>query len=187
MVSAANVKRLLVSGFCVLNLGTVLIANRPAWADFDPERSPSNQGEYAVRMALWYDAVYAHGVGLDNRWQMFGHQSRWNWWYEIKGRYGGREVAFPIPGQSERTFLERHFFDFKEAKFALNVYDSQAYRLGYSDYLRRAYPTHEGVPLDGVIWELSYQRILDPDEARAKGTHLDPTITKQTLDVFDFR
>ena len=134
----------------------------------------------------WLDRkirTYAHYVGLDNRWQMFGRQSRFNWWYVIKGRYrdGSREeeIVLDLPRQSEqsgvpRTPLQYHFLDFREGKFHLNMYREPYDRAAYARYLARKFPTHDGMPIESIAFELHYQNLNTPDEARATGTHLQP-------------
>ena len=77
-------KRRLVSMFVLVNLLTVLWINQPEaftdakskWID---RQLPPNEA-YQLRYAAWRWSQYAHYAGLDNRWQMFGRQSRLNWW-----------------------------------------------------------------------------------------------------------
>jgi hypothetical protein len=169
-------KRCLISCFVLLNLSTVIWVNLPEpltdekskWIDhrLNPYQA------YRVRYAAWRWQQYAHYVGLDNRWQMFGRQSRFNWWYDIRAIYSDslneESVLLPLPNQSARSFAERYLFDLKERKFELNIYRNPVAREAYSRYLARQFPTHHGLPIRSIRWHLGTQRILPPNEAVAK-------------------
>ncbi|MEQ1830458.1 MAG: hypothetical protein ABL921_31155, partial [Pirellula sp.] len=169
-------KKLFLSSFVVLNLTTVLFINLPAsmhkecclWIN----EHFSQWNTYRIRYASWRWQQYAHLTGLNNRWQMFGYQSRFNWWYDIRAIYsdGDQEtsVLLPLPNQSPRTLLERYVFDLKERKFELNIYASEIARERYSRYLMRVYSTHQGLPIQSVRWHLCTQNILPPDQAMAE-------------------
>ena len=125
-LSSDSLKKILISAFVILNIFTVLFMNRPHFfikyvnEAIDSYKNP--MFAWKLRMGSWYIARYAHLVGLDNRWQMFGRQSRFNWWYDIKAKYSNDEIVLlPLPRQSKKTFLEWLLFDFKEAKFHLNL------------------------------------------------------------------
>src|SRR5258707_6027873 len=101
----AKIKLTAISAFIVLNLGTVLFMNRPEPVmrvsdDFLDKLSP--QGAYRLSYAGWLLAEYAHKSGLDNRLQMFGRQSRFNWWFLIKAKTDTATVDLPLPLQSHR-------------------------------------------------------------------------------------
>jgi hypothetical protein len=165
--------RVVLSLFVVLNIATVQFVSLPPdlmakkhaeWtADWDP------MTKYRLSVANWRWRQYAHLVGLDNVWQMFGKQSEFNWHYDIRGVYGSGEtekwVKWPLPGQSERTLLQEYIVDFRERKLALNIYRSEFARQANMRYLARLYPEHEGQPLTKVRWNLRTQRIFPPDEA----------------------
>ena len=168
-------KRIFISGFLVLNLLTIAWINQPQslaewtskWIDQHWTAAPA----YRLRCAAWRWQQYAHYAGLDNRWQMFGRQSRFNWWYDIRAVYsdGIHEsiVLLPLPNQSARSFFERTVFDLKERKFELNIYLNPVARESYSRYLARQYPIHDGMPIQRIKWHLGTQRILPPNEAIA--------------------
>ncbi len=187
----------LISAFIILNLATVGYVNRPAWLseawDNTVNALPApipwlkKKGELIPRM-------YGHVTGLDRYWDMFSNLPRFNWWYVIKAEYAdGTTVLLPLPRQSERTFLQRHFFDFKEAKFELNIYPRAGppqseevlrYRKAYAYYLARQYPTHNGAPIRAILWEVRTQRLLPAIQAELAGTHLDPEVALLVLDDF---
>lgn len=131
---------------------------------------------------------YAHKLGLDNRWQMFGRQSRFNWRFHIYGLYSDglttRAWLLPDPRQVPRNWIERNLIDFKEGKYQLNIYDNRPARMAYAFYLARRYPLHEGLPIQSVVYELRHQWIREPRQAQMLGSHLDPTVHKRVLDVF---
>jgi hypothetical protein len=169
-------KRYLISMFVLVNLLTVLWINQPeAYSDAKSkwiDRQLPPKEAYQLRYAAWRWSQYAHYAGLDNRWQMFGRQSRFNWWYDIRAVYsdGVQEstVSLPLPNQSARTFVQRSLFDLKERKFELNIYLNPVARESYSRYLARQFPTHDGMPIQSVRWHLGTQGILSPAEAVAK-------------------
>src|SRR5438309_3635287 len=170
-------KKILISAFAGLNVFTILYMNQPLWLIRDTDllvaQHFSPWRAYRFRLNEWYVQQYAHLTGLDNQWQMFGRQSRFNWWFVIKAVYAGPKIVnLPLPLQSERTFWQRIFFDFREAKYQLNLYPSPALREAYAHYLCRTYPTQEGAPIQSVIYELHFQMLLTPEEARRRGTHL---------------
>ncbi len=185
-------KRMLVSCFFVLNLLTVAWINLPEplveltskWVD--QHWTPTQA--YQLRYSAWRWQQYAHYAGLDNRWQMFGRQSRFNWWYDIRAVYsdGMREssVLLPLPNQSARNLSERMLFDLKERKFELNIYRSPIARESYSRYLARQFPTHDGLPIRRILWHLGSQGILSPDEAVAKQQLHDPHVQVMLLNDF---
>ena len=170
--------RLIISCFVVLNLATVGWINLPEsvgksvsqWID----RSLSPPEAYRFKCFTWRWQQYAHHAGLDNRWQMFGRQSRFNWWYDIRAVYSDEEraisVLLPLPNQSARGLAQRFLFDLKERKFELNLYRNSIAREAYSRYLARQFPTHDGMPIQRIRWQLGSQSILPPAEAVAKNT-----------------
>jgi hypothetical protein len=185
------VKKLLISAFVLLNLGTVLWMNRPKAVDAASSRAldacPAPAVAGALRQAAALDAAYADVTGSDVLWQMFCGLSRWDRWLVIKARYaGGREAVLPLPLQADRTFWERNVADFKEVKYQLGLYDDHAQRQAASIYLARHYPEHDGEPLRAIVWEAHYQDILPPDEARRRGTHLEPASRSFVLDTFTY-
>ena len=184
--------RLFVSCFIVLNLLTVAWINQPeSWTDEKSkwiEQCLSSQQAYQLRIAAWRWQQYAHYAGLDNRWQMFGCQSRFNWWYDIRAIYSDgveeTSVLLPLPNQSARTLVERMLFDLKERKFELNIYRNPVARESYSRYLARQFPTHNGLPIQMIRWHLCTQRILPPNEAIAKHQLHDPHAQVRHLNDF---
>ena len=183
-----KLKKLLISIFAVLNVCTIFFMSRPdqfiASSNKYINSNFSPQNVYNIGLFAWYIKRYAHLVGLDNCWKMFGHQSRFNWWYVIKARYPDEEIKLPLPMQSKRTFLEWLLFDFKEAKFYLNIYGSKDSREIYSHYLCRKYRSYKDKPISSIIFELHHQYILPPEQARQKGYCLDPNSYSRVLDEF---
>ena len=176
--------RVLLSCFICLNLGTVLWMNCPFSIEAKVnEVLRSLRSGKLLSFATWADQRYAHAVGLDNRWTMFGHQSRFNWWYFIKGRYhDGSTIVLPVEGQTDRTFWERNFFDFKEAKYRLNIYQSKTGRQGYAQYLCRQFPTNEGSPIQSIEIELHSQPIAPREVAELTGSHRSSDVTVRLSD-----
>ena len=169
---ARTLRRALVSAFCVLNVAAVLAANQPPDLRRDAlsalERSAGARSAWRLAYAEWALRWYAHKVGLDNRWTMFSRLPRFDWWYRIEARDAdGSTRLLSLPLQSERSFAQRHFADFKETKFQLNVYDRPWQRRAYGRYLCR---TADGSP-DAVVFRLHTRAILPREEAAARGDH----------------
>ena len=132
-----SLRKAFLSAFIILNIFTVLFMNRPEWLKNAEalflERNFSPTGKYRVQYSEWLIMHYAHLVGLDNRWIMFSRLPRFNWWYVFKAKYSdGTEVVLPLPRQSNRALLER-YFDFREAKFHLNIYNNPSAREAYAN------------------------------------------------------
>lgn len=179
--------RTLISVFIALNLFTVSFPNRPvrltAAVNEALDHLPPMLA-YRIRQANWLILQYAHLVGLDNRWTMFTHNSRFNWWHVIKAQSAdGSTVLLPLPLQSRRTFWEQTLTDFKEAKFHLNIYPDAAAKRRYARYLCRAYPRANGSPVTAIVWELHHQTILNPSEAATRGTPFEPTRHVRVLET----
>jgi len=168
--------RLLISCFIVLNLSTVAWVNLPEPLTDDESKWIDHylnpMAAYRLRYSAWRWQQYAHYAGLDNRWQMFGRQSRFNWWYDIRAIYSDgvneSSVLLPLPNQSARNLAEKFLFDLKERKFELNIYRNPLAREAYSRYLARQFPLHNGLPIQSIRWHLGTQRILPPVEAMEK-------------------
>ena len=189
MNSFEILKKILIYVFVVINIFTVLFMNRPIFFIRDVNRIIENYHSpniaYKVQLLSWYIKSYAHIVGLDNQWQMFGRQSRFNWWYLIKAKYNNSQtIVLPLPRQTSRNFIERNLIDFKEGKFHLNMYNNEIGRETYSRYLCRKFSNLDGSPIQSIVFELWYQYILPPEEAKHKEKCLDPNIYSQTLNEF---
>jgi hypothetical protein len=142
-----------------------------------PEGVPAS-GPRAASLAGWAVRRYAHLSGLDARWQMFGLLPRFDWRFEIKSRKAGREELLPLPLQSGRTSAESLFFDFKEAKFHLNLYPDRELRRAYAASLCRRYGS------ETIVFELHHRLLNAPAEARARRGHRDGPYYGRVLDEF---
>ena len=190
MIRFSLLKKLLIYVFIIINIFTVLFINRPVFLAkkineiIDSYKSP--RVSYKLSLLSWYIKSYAHIVGLDNQWQMFGRQSRFNWWYLIKAKYENSEVVtLPLPRQMPRNLIERNLIDFKEGKFHLILYGNEIGRETYSHYLCRKFSEHNDSKIKSIVFELWWQNILPPKEARKKGMCLDPGIYNQVLNEFN--
>jgi hypothetical protein len=181
-------KKLLLSAFIVLNLGTVLFMNRPKGLIESADRPPRDQPNPTASLlviASALDQMYAHVTGLDNVWSLYAMVARGDTWHRITAEYAdGTAVLLPLPLQSERTFWQRHVVDFKEVILQSSHFLNPAAREEYTDYLRRQYPTHNGAPIRAIIWEIRWQYFLPPDDPRAQGSHLAPEVHTRTLGVY---
>ena len=176
----------LVSVFVIINLLAVAYANRPVVLanrfDARVDSSLSAWTAYRLRYLVWLLARYGHFAGLDNRWQMFGYQSRFNWWMQFEAvTADGQRVLLPLPNQSQRSFSQHHLFDFREAKYHLNLYGSPDLRERYARYLCRAFPTLGNSQTSAVRITLFHQMLVEPEVARRRRNHLEPETGAQEL------
>lgn len=186
---ARGMRRGLIVLFMVVNLATIAFANRPpALADAVARRldqALSPDAAWRVRWVGWLWQRYAHLVGLDNRWEMFGRQSRFNWRYEIVGRYGDAGArVLPLPLQTRRTLAQDLLLDFKEPKLHLNLYPDAARRERWAQYLCRRFPEHEGRRMEDVVIDLHWRELRPLAEAVRTGTHLASGTHVAALDTF---
>lgn len=171
---SGTLQRWLAGPFIVLNLSVVLFMNRtPAMVtacdDWFTAASPAAADRF--QRANWLVRQYAYATGLDNRWIMFGRQSRFNWRFLFTARGAdGVSALLPLPRQSQRSFLQRHFVDFREAKFHLNIYPNARALSAYASHLCRAYPSLAGTPVKSIRIELEHYMLHPPDEARKART-----------------
>lgn len=171
-------KKVLMSAFAILNLLCVLLSNEPDWSSRWRENTATRiqpQPLYRMRQTEWLVRTYSYLVGLDNYWTLFSYMPRFNHWYSIKAHYAdGTDRLLPLPMQSKRTFWEHYFFDFRTAKFYLNIYRSEDGRRRYARELCRLYPEFNGSPVQSINIDLYHQNILDRKEALRQGRTMEP-------------
>lgn len=182
-------KKIIISIFVSFTLFTILFINCPLFvlkaANETLDKYNAPVFAHKVRFIAWLIRRYAHLVGIDNRWQMFSTLHRFNWWYVVSAKYkDSGSITLPIPMQSKRTFLEKEFIDFKEAKFYLNIYNNALGREAYAHYLCRQYPKLDGSPIESIIYELNYQNILPLKEARKQKRTQEHKINNMFLNEF---
>jgi hypothetical protein len=188
--ATSGTRRALISAFIILTVVTLLVANQPpafqAWKRETAERRLGPQPAWVLRYGEWLIRRYAHLVGLDNRWSMFSQLPRFDTWFVIKAKHRDwtREVL-PLPLQSERSFAQRVFVDFKEAKLHLNIYNRPQARWAYGRHLCLTTAERTGTLPLAIIWERHYQNILERSEAAATGTHLDPEVHSEVIQVVE--
>jgi hypothetical protein len=184
-LSAVTVIMLSMIVWCNLPDGVNAALGTLADSQFSPETA------WRVRYAEWLFRYGAHVGGLDSRWQMYGGQSRFNWRYIITGHYADSQRTLtrvlPLPRQSERSWLQETFVDYREAKFLLNIYNDRLARETYARYLARQFNEHEGIPVSEISYTLCMQYILPPLVAVKEQRLLEPDEQSQVIDVFDVR
>ena len=170
-------KKIALSIFIILNIGVVLFMNRP-----EPWVRKMESFPYPLRYAGWLVRHYAYYTGLNNQWQMFGRQSRFNWWYQIYGEYAdGSRALLPLPRQSPRTFFQKQFIDFKEVKFHLNLYPRERAREAYAYFLCRNFPQ---LKVEKIHISLMWQEIFSSKEARIFKSAVHSQAHEKPLDEF---
>jgi hypothetical protein len=188
-MSRRAVSRWLAALFIAVHLFVILFMNRTPEmiiaADGWLTDNLSPQDAYTFRRAGWMVQQYAYAVGLDNRWIMFGRQSRFNWRFLFSGVHAdGTASLLPLPRQGPRSFFERNFLDFREAKFHLNIYSSPELIEAYGRHLCRAHPAAGGAAVQAVRIELEHHMLHEPAAARAARTAVaSPRYTRLLQDV----
>jgi hypothetical protein len=159
----------------LLNLATCLILMTIGWCNLPDEvprsviagleQNCSPQMAHRIRWGEWVWKWGAHLAGFDNKWQMYGLQSRFNWHYQIIATYGEGDQQvdrlLPLPRQSERTYWQRAIVDFKEAKFHLNIYNDPLARETYAHYLAHQFPEFNGQRLKRIRYAVKQQQLLE--------------------------
>ncbi len=172
MGCTSRLMKIVLSLLTVVILGTISWCNLPEeyindWIE-RAERVSTPETSYRLRVADWGIRYGGYVSGLSSKWQMYGGQSRFNWRYVISAIYtddeGNRseEIVLPLPRQSERTWAEEKLFDFKEAKFLLNIYSDELARETYARYLARQYPQWNGRTISSIRINLVTQNIIPP-------------------------
>jgi len=172
----------------VLNVAAVLRSNCPmeisiGFKEIVRERLPPRLVK-AVDYGNFYLAYYSYIVGLDNVWKMFGYNHRYRWKYLIEGvSSDGRDVVLPIFFQSQRTFFDQHFFDFKQMKFYLNIYNQPAARNAFAKFLCREHvDVLSGQPFVAVKISVLKREILPRETVLQTGQSLANDIDKFLMD-----
>ena len=185
-----DTRKFLISLFILLNIFTVIYVNRPLPVK-DTEGSKLKGILHSVRAENsqgFFDLLftgYGNFVGLGTRWLMFILQDKYNWSYLIKARYAdSSEVLLPVPRQGKRSILQREFFDFKDAKFQYNFNYRLYAKEHYASYLCRKYPIYNGSKVRSIVFELSKQNILEPNDAAKRKAYLEPVIRKEMPETF---
>lgn len=172
-------KKIFINSFIALNIFTVLFIHISSHLQF---RYSSPQIQYQFENAGWYIRRYAHFVGLDNRWEMFSYAHRFDWWFLFTAKYPTQEIPLPLPLQSQRTWLQSTFVDFKEAKFHLNIYNDQLARSRYVNYLCRRFSNFNGATIQSIKVQRIYQNLLPQNQAEQLRTHLDKPLLTSLLE-----
>lgn len=185
-----KIKKVLLSIFILLNLLSVFLSNRPPilikYYENNIENIIQPRFSYSIQYLSWLVQLYAYYSGLNNHWVMFGYQPRLNWWYTIKAdTVNGHQYALPLPRQSQRTFIQKYFIDFKEAKFHQNLYREERGRFAYAQYLCQKYSINEDKNISSILYQLNWQLILPREEASRTGKHLDSKIHHKLLNEYD--
>ena len=184
-LSILTVAILFTIGWC--NLPEEYVAD---WFDnFEQVSTPETA--YRLRVADWGVRYGGYVSGLSSKWQMYGGQSRFNWHYIISAIYVDAEgndtehVVLPLPRQSERTWAEEKLFDFKEAKFLLNIYSDELARETYARYLARQYSHQNGCQISRIRVTLATQNIIPPMIAVREQQLLEDKVEYRVINEFD--
>lgn len=180
------------SAFICIHLGIALFMNAPERLHKTIDNNTLNgltvPEQLLVNAIVYRIRYYAFVVGIDNRWQMFGRQSRFNWKFRIFGLYsdGHRVVEhlMPDPRQMERNVVQNRLWDFKEGKYHLNLYSSENERMGYAFFLARQAPVYDGLPIRSVAYERQWINILPPEVAQQSGYHLENRVNKEVINLW---
>lgn len=154
------ITKTLVTLFILLNLSTVVYHNWPDYVRWQPSLYLPPSLTYQLNR-------YGHLVGLDNRWLMFSYMYRDDWQVWYRAEYAdSTSVDLPLADQAPRSFWQAHFFDFREAKIRLNLYNRPERQKLYGLYLCRQFPFHDGKPVRSVTAEVRSRAIVRPEISR---------------------
>ena len=134
---------------------------------------------------MWW---YPYLVALDQRYTMFSSIHRMYTDYEFYGVGENNEkYVYPIEGQSERTFLEKNFFDHKKGKLHLILWNNPFGREAYSQYLYRAYKHQAPFEIKKLAIGWYWQEILPFELAKKTGNGLSSVKNHYTTEYYDIK
>ncbi len=122
--------------------------------------------------SAFFDALGTR-IPLYFDWSLFTPTVKHQWrvrYYALES--DGSEVLLPLPNQSERSFLERHFLDFSETMLQSNLFSFSAHEV-YAKQLCRVFGQGERNIL-AIRVTSSRRRMLEPEQARARETFFEP-------------
>lgn len=179
----ARFNKTAISLFIVLSLAAQMLRNLNAGYLPDDPGAPG-----AIRYAVWllnYEQwgirQYGWHTGLNGYWRMFSPVHHYNWRHVIQAVYpDGSLAALPLPNQTQRTFWQTYFVDFRETKMLLNMWSRPPMKAAYAEHLCRTYPVRGRSPAF-IRYELFWQGILTPEQAAQMGTHLDAAVQSAVI------
>ena len=172
-----KIKRSVISIFILVNLFTIVYYNAPQRI-----RKITNKILPPLKLIM----QYAPCIGITGNWRMFTSLERHNWWVVIKGVYkGSKEVILPLSLQSKRTFMETYFYDFREVKFIIILFNEKYRQKRYAVYLCRKFQDYEGRKIEQIIYELYKQEKYRPQEAYKNGYYIKPVITRTIVSTYN--
>ena len=179
MINSPSFKKLLVSIFILLNISTIIFAN------FPERLKRFTQLKISSSFPSFLLNKYGQFTGLCARWGMFANLDREKWWLLIKGKYKNqKEIILPLPRQSTRRFIDRFFFDFREAMLCVRLGNDKKKQERYASFLCRRFFAHNGSSIESIVFESRSQKILTISEANKLGYHYDPGIKRESLGVY---
>lgn len=85
---------------------------------------PESRTYYRLSQLDWTLSQFSWLSGLSTRWRMFSPPPHSNWYYSVWAIDSqGVQSWVPLAGQGHRNFIERNFYDFREVKYQLNIYN----------------------------------------------------------------
>ncbi|MBI3272952.1 MAG: hypothetical protein HYZ53_28445, partial [Planctomycetes bacterium] len=137
-----------------------------------------------VVLADWLLRCYAWAVGLDTKWRMFSPPDRVNWEYRVYGLDAeGRQSFLPLPPQGPRSFWQRNFTDFREAKFELNLYLSHEYQELFAQHLAHDLRAR-GRAFGRIRIDLAWRAIYGLGDVTPGAHPVDPVMREMTWGEF---
>lgn len=163
--------RYLVILFVILNFLTTVSSN------LFPVVQEKFRGERGWKRSvriLTYDLEwYAFLVGLDQKYYMFSTLHRGDYHHIFKAKFAdGTTETLPLERQSDRTFLQKHFFDHAAGKFHLNLVGATWGKKSYSQFLCREFAGVYPKKLQAIEVEFYTQTYRSRREAWELGGHL---------------
>ncbi|MCB0343955.1 MAG: hypothetical protein KDD66_02510 [Bdellovibrionales bacterium] len=165
----ANVLPPLVNASAVVTSGS---AATPRTAN------PTSAFDARWRYVVWQLDRLSWFLGLATHWRMFAPPPKSHWYYSVWAvMEDGSQKWIQLENQGERSWPQRQFFDFREVKFHLNIYNREEPLNAFAQHLCRK-QTNKGWKLRSVRIAMISRPVLSPREAFRQGKYYGPeTVT----------
>lgn len=161
----SRIKKSFISLFIVVTLLLQLKANLGLAFPYGINSLTASDSKLGYRISTFDWALSQFGwlAGLSTRWRMFSPPPHSNWFYSVWAIDShGEQSWVPLYGQGERNFFERNFFDFREVKYHLNIYNKPEALYLLAQHLCRNLQ-NSGKDVSSIRVTLVSQQTLPPD------------------------
>ncbi len=126
---------------------------------------------YLSYLADWTLDHFGWFAGLSTYWRMFDPPPSLNRQLQITANMtDGSQLELPFANHLSRSFLQRNFTDFREAKHEWNLYDNAEGLRQLTQHICHHYSSGERAVTD-VRVDIISNKILDPETAQRSGSY----------------